>query len=83
MPQLDKDPLLSKEADLATDMRGMSGFVQRSKTIIGSEKDRVTVSKKCDELVHKFITKLRKNKDKKKAHRAKDEENMNKLNDEF
>ena len=55
MPQLEKDPLLSKEADLATDMRNISGFVQRSKTMIGAEKDRVDVSKKCDELVHKFV----------------------------
>jgi len=27
MPQLETDPLLSKEADLATDMRGLSGFM--------------------------------------------------------
>ena len=83
MPQLEKDPLLSKEADLATDMRNISGFVQRSKTMIGAEKDRVDVSKKVDELVHKFVKKLRKNKDKKKAQRVKDDENMKKLNDEF
>lgn len=76
MPQLDKDPLLSKEADLATDMRNISGFVQRSKTMIGAEKDRVDVSKKCDELVHTFVKKLRKNKERKKAQRAKDEDTM-------
>jgi hypothetical protein len=27
MPQLEKDPLLDKEADLATDMRGLSGYM--------------------------------------------------------
>ena len=48
MPQLETDPLLSKEADLATDMRGLSGYVQRSQTIIGATKDRVNISKKCD-----------------------------------
>jgi len=65
--------LLDKEADLATDMRGLSGYLKKSKTIIGEDKDRVAISKKCDVLVQRFIRNLKKNKDKKKAERARDE----------
>lgn len=83
MPQLEKDPLLDKEADLATDMRGLSGYIKRSKTIIGDMKDRVKISKKCDVLVHRFIENLKKNKDKKKAERARDEKIENELDAEF
>ena len=59
MPQLEKDPMLDKEADIATDMRGLSGYTKKSQTIIGEMKDRVRISKKTDGLVHKFIKNLK------------------------
>jgi hypothetical protein len=46
-------------------------------------KDRVKISKKCDVLVHRFIENLKKNKDKKKAERARDEKIKNELDAEF
>lgn len=73
MPQLDTDPMLNKEADLATDMRGLTGFIKKSKTIISEDKDRVKIGKRTDELVHKFIRNLRQNVKNKKLERKRDD----------
>jgi len=44
MPQLEKDPMLDKEADVATDLRNLTGFLKKSKTIISEDKSRVKTS---------------------------------------
>ena len=45
MPQLEKDPLESKEADVAVDLRQFSGYTLKSQsTYIHRDKDRVAVS---------------------------------------
>ena len=46
MPALEKDPLLSKEVDLAMDLRGFDGYtLKSSSTFVSRDKDRVQVSK--------------------------------------
>jgi hypothetical protein len=46
MPNLDKDPLLSKEVDIAVDLKQLDGYTLRSdKTFVSRDKERVGISK--------------------------------------
>jgi coronin-1B/1C/6 len=60
MPQLEKDPLESKEADFAVDLKQLDGYTLKSSgTFVGRDKDRTSVSKNSISLAKKFTNKLR------------------------
>jgi hypothetical protein len=55
MPQLEKNPLDSKDSDLSVDLKQLSGYTLKSSgTFINQDKDRVKISKGAMNLIDKF-----------------------------
>ena len=63
MPNLDKDPLLSKDADLVPTLQGIDGYTLKSQSTFLQGKDRVQVSQGAKNLVSNFIKKIHANDD--------------------
>lgn len=55
MPQLEKNPLDSKDSDLSVDLKQLSGYTLKSSaTFINQDKERVKISKGAMNLIDKF-----------------------------
>ena len=79
LPQLEKDPLLSTEADYAVDLKQFDGYTLKSEgTFVSRDKDRVGISKASVNLAKKFGKKLRE-----KAERKNSESTSQPDNDEI
>lgn len=60
MPQLEKDPLETKESDYGVGLKQIPGYTLLSQsTFVAPDKDRVQISAKAVKIVKKFIAKLK------------------------
>lgn len=67
MPQLEKDPLESKESDFNVNLKQLQGYTLKSQsTFVSRDKERVNISENAISLVNKFKNKLKDNIRKKK-----------------